>query len=116
VGANALTAAALALRFALELGALAALAYWGAHTGDGIVRVLLAVAAPLAAAALWGIFVAPKSARRLRDPARLAVELIVFGGAAAALVAAGRTTLGVAFAVVAVVDCALVRLAGAADR
>jgi hypothetical protein len=43
-------AANLALRFLLGLAALGGLAYWGAHTGSGAVRVLLAVAAPLVAA------------------------------------------------------------------
>jgi len=47
----------LAIRFALELALLASLAYWGWHLGDGgLVGVLLAVAIPMAAGALWGIF------------------------------------------------------------
>lgn len=56
---------ALAVRFLLELGALAALAYWGYRTGTGFARYALALGAPLAAAVVWGVLVAPKSSRRL---------------------------------------------------
>jgi hypothetical protein len=44
----------LALRFVLELAALATLGYWGATADKGrLVRVGLAVAAPLVAAIAW---------------------------------------------------------------
>ena len=55
-----MTAAALALRFVLELGALAALAYGGWRVDGPLwLRLLFAVAAPLAAALIWGRWVAP---------------------------------------------------------
>ena len=48
---GALTAANLALRFFLELAALAALAYWGFHTGRSVLAdVVLGLGAPLLAA------------------------------------------------------------------
>ena len=46
----------LGVRFLLELCLLAALAYAGLQ-----VSVVLAVAAPLAAAVVWGLFVSPKA-------------------------------------------------------
>ena len=49
------------VRFCLELASLAGLAVWGWRTGPTGVNVVLAIAAPLAAAALWGAFVAPKA-------------------------------------------------------
>ena len=49
------------VRFCLELAALAGLAVWGWKTGPDGVNVVLAIAAPLAAAVLWGAFVAPKA-------------------------------------------------------
>jgi hypothetical protein len=50
----------LALRFLLELCALAALAYWGFKTGESAVaKIGLGIGAPLLAAVLWGTFVAP---------------------------------------------------------
>jgi Protein of unknown function (DUF2568) len=86
------------LRFLLELCALAAVAYWGWSEHGGIWRWVLVFTAPLAVAVLWGNTIAPKAKRHVGDPWRLAVELLVFGGATAALVAAGQSTLAIAFA------------------
>jgi hypothetical protein len=98
----------LALRFALELSALGALAYWG-FTRDAAwpVRLLLGTGAPLAAALLWGTFVAPKARQRLPDPWRLLPEASVFLSAAAALVAAGRPGLALALILAAAANVAL---------
>ena len=97
----------LALRFALELCALVALAVGGAH-----VHWVVAFVAPLVAAVLWGLFVAPKAARPVSEPVRWGVELVVFGAAAAALVVAGAVVLGIVFFVVAAVNGAVVRALG----
>jgi hypothetical protein len=89
----------LALRFLLELGALAALGYWGTHVGTGFVaRLGLALAAPLAAAAAWGAVVSPKARLRAAAPTRLAVEVAVFAAGAWALAAAGRPRAAAGFA------------------
>jgi hypothetical protein len=104
--------ASLALRFLLELGALGALAYWGFHEFDGVAAVILGIGAPLAAATVWGIFVAPKRRVQRGEALRWLIELLVFGAATAALIAAGATVLGIAFAFVAVVDGIVVRRLG----
>ncbi|WP_119353363.1 DUF2568 domain-containing protein [Azohydromonas sediminis] len=89
----------LTLRFLLELAALAALSVWGARTGaTPFTAVVLAVAAPLAAALLWGAFVSPKAWIAARWPVRLGVELVVFGAAVAGLAATGRRELAAALA------------------
>ena len=81
----------MGLRFVLELCALGALGYWGFTTGAGTIgKIVLGLGAPILAAVLWGMFVAPKAVRPLHDPAKLLVELVVFGGAAAGLFAAGK--------------------------
>ncbi len=91
----------LALRFLLELCMLAALAYWGYHIGDSLLmKLVLALGAPLVAAVVWGAFIAPRAWRRLTDPARLLLELVLWVAAALALAAAGQPTLAVLFAVV----------------
>jgi hypothetical protein len=41
------------------------------------------------AATIWGRWVAPRAGRRLQDPARLAVEVALFGTGVAALLVAG---------------------------
>ena len=83
------------LRFSLELSALAAVAYWGWSEHGGVWRWVLVIAAPLAVALLWGKTIAPKAKRRVRDPWRLVVELLVFGSAVAALLDADQVTLAI---------------------
>lgn len=107
---NALAGILLAVRFALELCAFAALAYWGFKTGDQVVvKVILGLGAPIGAIALWGLFVSPK-ARYGGQLTRALFELIVFGAAVIALFAADRAGLAIAFAAVAVVDSVALRL------
>jgi hypothetical protein len=101
----------LAVRFALELCALAALARWGWRAGaGGLTGLLAAVAAALAAALLWGAFVAPKARFTVPVPARFAVELVVLGSAAAGLAVSAPRPVATAF-VVAVAAHEVVRAA-----
>jgi hypothetical protein len=103
----ALKAANLALKFALELAALAAFAYWGATVASGALAVILAVVLPTAMAVLWGRFAAPRAARRLPLAPRVVFEMSVFGLAAVALAAAGSPILAAALAVTTVANAAL---------
>jgi hypothetical protein len=100
-------AANLALKFLVELAAIAAFAYWGATCGDTAQSVLLGILAPAIAIALWAVLAAPKSERRLPAAARVPFELAVFALAAVALLAAHRAGLATAFAAVAAVNAAL---------
>ena len=102
----ALKGANLALRFALELTALAAVGWWGWDVGGP----LLALAAVAAVVVVWGAFVAPKRRFDLALPIRLAIELAVWLAAGAALYGVGHTALAVAFVVLAVVSGALNQL------
>ncbi|GAB4323559.1 MAG: YrdB family protein [Dehalococcoidia bacterium] len=106
---DALKSANAGVRFVLELCALAALAYWGYQAGKGqAARLALAAGAPVAAAATWGMLIAPKAPYVLPEPFRLVASLAVFGLAAASLVAAGKRELGLAFAAVAAINTALI--------
>ncbi len=62
-----------------------ALFLWGMSLSDSLpLQLLVGLGAPALVMTVWGMFVAPKAARRLSDPRRLAVELVVwFVGAAA---------------------------------
>ena len=101
-------AGALALKLALELCMFAALAYWGAQAGGSTaVDVLLAVAAPLAAAAVWGRYAAPRASRRLARGPRVVLESCVLAIAAVALAAAGAPVLAAVFVALAALDTAL---------
>jgi hypothetical protein len=109
-------AANLALKFLLELGAIAAFAYWGANAADGVLSVLLAILAPVVMILAWGVFAAPKSERRLPGVARAPFELPVFAGAAVALLAAGSTAGAVLFGALVVVSAALLTVVGQWER
>jgi Protein of unknown function (DUF2568) len=103
----------LALAFLLELALLAAFGYWGFQSGGStLVKILLGIGLPLLVALIWGIFMAPNSARRLQGGAYLALKAVLFGLAVAALMAAGRTTLGVLFAIVVVINTILLFIWG----
>ena len=90
---QAVKAANLALRFVLELAALAALAYWGWG-----VSWVVAIAAPAAWIVLWATFGSPKARVALSTVQRIAFEAVVFGAAAVALWAAGQEVLAVVLA------------------
>lgn len=100
----------LTVRFATELVMLALLGVAGARSVDGVAwAVLLAVALPLAAAAVWGLALAPRAPRRLPDPARLVVELVLFAATAVGVAAVGLRWTAVVFFVVAAGTALLVR-------
>ena len=61
----------------------------------------------MAFVAAWGIWAAPRSPRRLPRQTRVPFELGCFAIAAVALVAAGATAAGVAFAVIAAINAVL---------
>jgi hypothetical protein len=107
-----LRAANDALRFFLELSALAAVSYWGWSEFDGALRWILVVAAPLAVAVVWGRWMAPKSSTRVGDPWRLVIEIVIFGAAAIALLDADQTTLAVVMAAATAVHLALTFVLG----
>jgi hypothetical protein len=103
----------LALRFLLELCALVALSYWGFTTGSGaITKVALGIGVPLVAALVWGVFVAPRAPVALPGFVVLLLQVLVFGSAAAGLVATGYRALTLAFAVVVVINTILMYVWG----
>ncbi len=95
----------LGLRFLLELCLLAALGYWGFHTARGVIgKIAVGIGVPLVVAILWGVFLAPASSMRLEGPLYMVLEVIIFGGAAAALYATGHPALAWALVLVAVIN------------
>ncbi len=96
----------LALRFLLELAALASAGYWGWTERQGVWRVVWGIGLPLALAVLWGTF------RVNGDPGdapvpvpgavRLLLELGVFATAVILLAAADQPRWAVILGVVVV--------------
>ncbi len=106
-GVSALKDVNLAVKFLLELCAVAAFAFWGASLDGVLVSVVAGIAAPALAVVLWGSFAAPRSSRRLPTRARVPFELGVFALAAAALFALDVTAIAIAFATVVAVNAVL---------
>ena len=103
----------LALRFLLELCALGALGYWGFKTGGGLIaKIGLGIGAPLIAAVVWGTFLSPQAPVRLSGLLVLILQALVFGSAAAGLVATGHRTLALMFVVIVAINAALMYLWG----
>ncbi|HWH09653.1 MAG TPA: YrdB family protein [Solirubrobacteraceae bacterium] len=102
----------LALRFLVELAGLGGLAVWGAGaTSNGVGQVVLAIVAPLAAAGIWGAWSAPKATRRLPGTGLLGLELALLAAAVAAIADAGYPLVAGIFAVVAILNGAILRRA-----
>lgn len=101
----------LGVRLLCELALLVALAVWGFHAGFGLASdLLLGLGAPLLAAVVWGLWVAPASRRRLADPARLLVEVLLFAAGVVALAVAGFPLVAVGFAAIVTVNIILDRV------
>ncbi|OKI17291.1 YrdB family protein [Streptomyces sp. CB03911] len=95
--------------FALEMGLLAALCYWGVRTGRSVpVKILLAIGAPALAATVWGLFLAAGGPKfPLPTAATIVLKLLVLGTAPLALAATGRPVLAAVFGGLAVVSVAV---------
>lgn len=97
----------LVVRFLSELGALLAFTLWGFHEAGWF-----GILPPLAAAAIWGRWMAPRSETRLGDPKRLIAELFFFGAAASAFAAAEAPVVGTIYGMTAIACAVLVRYVG----
>jgi hypothetical protein len=87
----------LALRFGLEVAAVAGLAVGAWKLTSGNIRWIAAIAVPSIAVAIWGVFnVLDDPSRSGAAPvevsgvSRLAIELLILGGSVAALAIVGH--------------------------
>jgi len=102
----------LALRAIMETGLVAALAYWGFHTGTGAAsKFALGLVLPLLVFAFWGL-VDFRQAGRLGEVLRLIQELVLTGLAALALYAAGQAAAALLLAAVSLLHHILVYALG----
>ncbi len=100
----------LAVRFATELALLAAAAWAaGSRVHSTPLAALLGIVAALVVAGVWAVWIAPASKRRLADPPRLGVEVVLFVAVAVALWGAHRVLPAVLLAVVGLATAVAVR-------
>jgi hypothetical protein len=90
-------AANLGVLFLIELGALAAVSYWGFSTARPWV---LGLAAPATLIVLWALCGSPRARFKTRGRGRVAFEAAWFGSGVVALWAAGAHGVAVGFALV----------------
>ena len=100
----------LALKFLLELSALAAFGLWGASLSDGATAVLLAIGLPALAAGLWGTLAAPRARRRLSLRPRVLFEQGFFLAAGIALWRVGGATAAAVFVAIVLVNAFLLTI------
>jgi hypothetical protein len=105
---NAFESLTLLVRFLLELCMLAALGYWGFDAGGWA----LGLGAPLAAAVVWGMFIAPKARYAVPIGVWIGLQVVLFGAAALGLAAAASTGLAVLFAIAVVLHGAAMAALG----
>jgi len=103
-----LVPANLALRFLLELAALAAVSWCGWELGSSTAaRLALAVVFPLAVAFVRGTFIAPKARVKVSRPVWLALQIAIFVLAALALAVVWSPWAGIALLLVFVANLLL---------
>ena len=94
----------LALRFLLELAGLAALAYAGYQSGEGVARWVVATAAAVLLALFWAFVVAPNAANPIVPAVREVLGSVALLGSAVALAFAGQGRLATVFGILVVVN------------
>ena len=106
----------LGLRFLLELGGVASLAYWGWRTGDTLpLRLVLAIGVPLALVIAWSMVVAPGADNPIPQTARMLIGTALLLVAAGALAVAGQPQLAVILALLIVVNQVLLLVPGGTE-
>ncbi|HUX51865.1 MAG TPA: YrdB family protein [Spirochaetia bacterium] len=99
------------IAFLVELAALGALCYWGISAGGTVVaKLTLGIGSPLAMAVVWGLLAAPRARFQLPRLWLFALKVLIFGITSAALYAAGRSTMAILFAVIALINTVTVTL------
>ena len=88
------------ISFFIEIAMLVALGIGGYHLGnDKWVQIMLAIALPLIAVVIWGIWAAPKSMRRLSRPSLTIFKLTLFSVTGILLFITGFQLAAIVFAV-----------------
>lgn len=89
----------LLLSFLLELVLLYLAGYWGFHQeGTPVLQYAFAIFSPAIVIVLWGIWAAPKSKRRLKNPARTVFKLGLFFAGALLAYLTGNPQWAIVFA------------------
>lgn len=97
-------AAALTVRFILELALLAGVALLSFYLVQGWLRLPVTILAPIAVAVVWGLLLSPKAPVQLPEAAKLVIEAVLFIGTGAGLFVIGLGFPAILLVLVWVVD------------
>ena len=101
------------LAFLVEIAMLVLLGYWGYHASENnVVKYILAIGTPAGAAILWGVFAAPRSKTRLRQPLLLLFKLVLFIVTAFLVYRLGKVNAAAIFIFFALFNQAVTAIAG----
>jgi hypothetical protein len=101
----------LGVRFFLELCLLGALGWVGFQLGGPTLgKIVLAIVLPLIAAAIWGMFIAPRATIAVPYWLWLVIQALLFGFAVAGLAVVGQRPLAIGFGLAVVVNIVLVHI------
>jgi len=101
-----------AVRFLLEICAIATFGIWGYHQSETGIRILLAILLPLGFAVLWGVFAVRDDPSRsgktvIQTPGilRLILELGLFGAAAWMMLDLDYSLIALIFGLTVLIHC-----------
>ncbi|WP_159103341.1 YrdB family protein [Prolixibacter bellariivorans] len=101
----------LLVSFLLELGLIILAGLWGFQQGENsFMRYVFVVAIPAVIILLWGVWAAPKSKRRLKNPARTIFKLAMMALAVFFAYASGHLVWALSFAVITILNVSLAYL------
>jgi hypothetical protein len=101
------------LAFGCETAMLLSLGVVGWLGADGVLpRILLMIAMPGLAVAIWAVWMAPRSPRRLKTPWLSIAQIALFALTGAALATVGHAWWGIAIATISIVDVAALSARG----
>jgi hypothetical protein len=96
--------------FLSEMAMLVTLGVAGWHFGGGgLISVAMTALGPALAVLIWSVWVAPAAVRRLADPARLVLQIVLFVATGGLAALAGHRMLGAVVAVIGVAAFAAAR-------
>jgi Protein of unknown function (DUF2568) len=105
---NFVSAFSLTVAFLLELIVITVYACIGVIIpGNALIRYGVAVIATITVIALWAVFAAPRSQRRLKTPWLYYFKILIFSGAAAILLMAHWIHLAIPFVLIAIFSLTL---------
>ncbi|GET25906.1 YrdB family protein [Prolixibacter sp. NT017] len=101
----------LLVSFLLEMGLIILAGLWGFQQGESsLTKYVLAIAVPAVIILLWGVWAAPKSKRRLKNPVRTIFKLAMMALAVYFAYSSRHLGWALSFAIISILNVSLAYL------